>query len=75
SVIAIAVAFYQAVVTTELSGFRMFAYGAFEIQDSKVVNPLQIRTPLVHYKSNKGLIRVVDFLYLYPPTGKLKIWR
>ncbi|HUZ59310.1 MAG TPA: hypothetical protein VMU83_11055 [Hanamia sp.] len=69
SVIAIAVAFYQAVVTTELSGFRMFAYGTFEIQGSKVVNHLQIRTPLVYYKSKTRLIRAMDFSCMYPPQA------
>jgi|GEM_PF-4558630 len=42
SAIAIAITFYQPKVAAELSGFRMFAYGTFEIQDSKMANPVQI---------------------------------
>jgi hypothetical protein len=63
----IAVTLYQAVVTAELPCFRMFVYGTFEIQDSKVVNRLQIRATVVYYKSNKGLIAAMDFICTFSP--------
>jgi hypothetical protein len=49
----------------------MLAYGAFEIQVSKMANPSQKGTPLVYYKSNEGLIQSIGFTAIYPPTGKI----
>jgi hypothetical protein len=58
-VIGVAVAFYQAVVTTQSAGVRMLAYSAFEIQATKVKQLVEKRTPLVYYKMNKGLVDAI----------------
>jgi len=68
-VVGIAITLDQTIITAQIPGIRMFAYDALEIQDSKMAKPVQIRTLLVYYKPNKGLIRVLNFSCLYPPTG------
>jgi hypothetical protein len=62
SVIAVAVAFYQAVVTSQSACVGMLAYGTFKIQATKVEKLAQIRTPLVYYKMNKGLVGAIKIL-------------
>ena len=62
SVIVIAIALYQPVVTAQPACVRMLAYGAFKIQAAKVEKLVQIRTPLVYYKMNKGLMATIKNL-------------
>ena len=63
SVIAIAIAFYQAVVTTQPTSVRMLAYRAFKIQATKVEKLVQIRTPLVYYKMDKRIVDAIKKLH------------
>ena len=53
----------------------MFAYGAFEKQDSKMANCVQIRTPIGSYKTNEERIAATEVSYTYTTAGKYKIWQ
>jgi hypothetical protein len=70
SVIAIAIAFYQAVVTTQAASLRMLTYSAFKIQATKVKYLAEIRTPFVYYKTNKGLMAAIKKLHSQGGTNK-----